>query len=119
MISDILQTIYYLALVFIGLPTIYLLSSSSPSNETKKRALKIYPLSLFIILFITVLIYGVDKTKIAIGHAFGDFVFFVFYVVIGFLLIVLSIIAFIYVLNMDAVLDKVKQLVRRFKKGRG
>lgn len=116
MIDEILNTIYCLALFFIGLPTVFLLTSSSSSFDIKRMALRIYPICLFLILFITTLIYGVDKTKRAVGHAFGDFIFFVFYAILGFFLIVLMIIATIYILNMDVLLDKIKQFVRRFKK---
>lgn len=118
MIDEILQTIYYLALVLVGLPTIFLFASSSPPNELKKRALKIYPISLFLILFIAVLIYGVDKTKNAIGNAFGDFIFFVFYAALGFILIVIMIIGTIYILNIDVFFDKIKQITRRLKKSK-
>jgi len=118
MINEILQTIYYLTLVLIGFPTICLFASSSPPNELRKRALRIYPISLFLILFITVLIYGVDKTKNAIGNAFGDFIFFVFYAVLGLILILIMIIGTIYILNMDVLFEKIKKFTRRLKKSK-
>lgn len=114
--EDILMTIWYLSLVLLGLPTIYFLSSSgSESVENKKKALKVYPASLFLVLLITVLIYGVQDTKKVVGQAFGDFVFFTFYTVIGIVLIIILIVFVLYLLNLEFVFESLK---KSFKKNR-
>jgi len=112
MTEDMLMTIWYLSLMFLGLPTLYFLSSSgSEREENKKRALKIYPVCIFSILLITVLIYGVNKTKKAIGHAFGEFVFFVFNATLGFTLLICILLLFLHILSLRSTFSNIKRKI--------
>ncbi len=110
--EDILMTIWYLSLIFLGLPTVNFLSiSGSEWKENKKRALKIYPVCVFSILLITVLIYGVNKTKKAIGHAFGEFVFFVFNATLGFTLLICILFLFLHLLSLRSTFSNIKRKI--------
>ena len=109
MIEDILTTMYYLAFVLIGLPSIYFLSSSSSNKEIKGLAIKIYPLAMFLLLLITVLIYGESATKKAIGYAFGSFIFFLFNAALGFGLMILLIVVIVYIFNLGHLFNSIKK----------
>lgn len=111
--EDILNSIFYLSLVLLGLPTIYLTTSSKESSELKKQALKIYPVMLFLILGITFLIYGVENTKRAIGNAFGDVIFYLFFTIV--LLLACLLILFLLLANWSMVLDEIKRYLKKNK----
>lgn len=83
MTQSILNTMFYLMVVLWGIPTIYFGTSTTLSNrEMKKQAIRIYPALLFLVLLITVIVFGVDNTKKAISYAFGEVIFFIFFTVI-------------------------------------
>lgn len=108
----ILKTMFYLAVILLGLPTVYFLSSTEPINKSKAR--KIYALSLFLIMLITVLIYGVNDTKKTIGYAFGDFVIFIFYAVI--VLGLMTLIILLFLGNWKMLFDDMKRKLMRKRK---
>lgn len=112
MTEEILNTLFYLFVIIWGIPTIYFTTTTSLSQkEIKKLAIKIYPALLFLILLITVLIYGATKTKRAIGYAFAEATFLIFYSIIiyGFFFIILILL----LTNWRLIYDRIK---KRFKR---
>lgn len=86
--EDILTTMFYLSIVFLGSPTIYYLTTSERlTRKRKNNVLIVYSCAVFIIILLPVLYYGAENTKRAIGSGFGELVMFLFYSAIIILLI--------------------------------
>ena len=94
--EDILTTMFYLAVVFVGMPTLYYLTTTEELNRKRKNnAFLIYGCAVFIIILIPVLLYGAEKTQRAIGSGLGDLVMFLFYTAIIIGLMILLILLFL------------------------
>lgn len=94
--EDILTTMFYLAVVFLGLPTLYYLTTTEQLDRKRKnRAFLIYGCAVFIIILIPVLYYGAQNTERAIGSGLGDLVMFLFYTAIIIGLMILLILLFL------------------------
>lgn len=112
MTEEILNTLFYLFVVLWGIPTIYFTTSTNLSRkEMKSLAIKIYPALLFLILLITVLIYGVKRTKKAIGYAFSEAIFLIFFSVIiyGFFFVILI----LFLSNWKLMFERIQKKFKR------
>lgn len=113
--EDILKTILYLLIVFWGAPTLYFLTSTSLSKEEfKRKAIRIYPITLFILLGITMIIYGVEETTNSIGYAFGRLVFYVFSFVV--LCVVFFLVIMILLGNWGMLFNDIRNYIKRKRK---
>jgi hypothetical protein len=112
--EDVLTTMLYLAIVFLGLPTIYYLTTTEKLvKERKAIAFLVYVCAAFLIILIPVLYYGIYRTKEAIGAGLGDLMMFLFYTMIIIGSITLLLLIFLGNWNM-----LFKDLIAKIRKGR-
>jgi len=109
--NEILNTIFYLGIVLLGLPTIYFTTSSKDSSDLKRLATRIYPIVLFLIIGIIFLIYGVDNTKRAIGYAAGEAIFYLFFTII--FLIICILILLVLLTNWKMIFEEIQYYFKK------
>lgn len=110
--EDILTTMFYLAVVLFGLPTIhFFMLAESFEKKQKNQALVVYGCAVFLIILIPVLYYGAENTQRAIGSALGDLIMFLFYATAGMGLIILLILLFLgnWGMLLRSLMDKLKK----------
>lgn len=108
------ETLYYIALIVIGIPLVYFTTKSGFAyQEEKKNVIASIILAPIIILLITSAIFGVNETTTKMGRLFGDFLQFIIYMIIGLISFAVCMFIFIFLVsnNKKEVIESIKNKV--------